>query len=334
MRFVNERPVFDAVYHAIKTALQKEDAPTVLQFRQEETAPKSFPKQDGGVQMQFRPAEKPVRPMTRPEEKDAPPQKTGSPWNYLLSKEAPPQPPVLRDSDAPAAPAWGKAVTDDSENAPAAPPVTPAPEKEVTAPDTPPVQESPAPKQSRFVGEIFKTYCILERDDDTIVFIDKHAAHERLLYEKLKAEADASAAQTLLEPVTVTLNKDEYGQVLESKELFLKAGFELDDFGEGTILVRSVPLLLEGADIASTVIEMAGYLCSHRTDLSTEHMDWIYHNVACRAAIKAGNHTEPEELIALAERLEDEDVRYCPHGRPVSVIMRKKDLEKQFGRIQ
>lgn len=123
--------------------------------------------------------------------------------------------------------------------------------------------------------------------------------------------------------------------MLEAQELFAQAGFELEDFGEGTLLIRTAPLYLEGSDIGSTVLEMAGHLCSHRTDLSTEHLDWLYHNIACRAAIKAGNHSQTEELIALASRLEQHpEVRYCPHGRPISIVLRRRDLEKQFGRIQ
>ena len=332
VRFVNERPVFDAVYHAVKTALQQGDSPTVLQFRQEEKpAAPVLPKQESGAQMQFRPAAKTVHSQPMQEQKRPSPEKPGSPWNYLLQKDPAPKPSVLQDSfleEAP--PTLPDKMPEQQEISIQIKETLPEPEQILPGDSRPEKQAV----QSRFVGEIFKTYCILERDDDTIVFIDKHAAHERLLYEKLKAENDGSAAQTLLEPVTVTLNKEEYGQVLEEKDIFAKAGFDLDDFGEGTILVRSAPLLLEGTDIASAVMEMAGYLCSHKTDLSTEHMDWIYHNIACRAAIKAGNHSEPEELIALADRLETEDVRYCPHGRPVSVVMRKKDLEKQFGRIQ
>jgi DNA mismatch repair protein MutL len=213
-------------------------------------------------------------------------------------------------------------------------PKTEVAEETAPEPEAPTAEEQPA-VHTRIVGEIFQTYCIAERSDDTILLIDKHAAHERLLYEKLKAENGSSCAQILLEPVAVTLQKEEYRTVLEAKALFLESGFELDDFGEGTILVRTAPLLLDGSDIGSTVLEMAGYLCSHKTDLSTEHMDWIYHNVACRAAIKAGNQTSNEELLRLVLELEDHpELHYCPHGRPISIVLRKKDLEKQFGRIQ
>ena len=137
----------------------------------------------------------------------------------------------------------------------------------------------------------------------------------------------------LLEPVTVTLDKNEYAAVLEARELFAEAGFEVDDFGSGTVAVRSAPLSLDKEDAASAVMEMAGYLTSSRRDLTTEHLDWLYHNIACRAAVKAGDFSSPRELAALVEQLEENpDVRYCPHGRPVSVVITRRELEKQFGR--
>ena len=118
------------------------------------------------------------------------------------------------------------------------------------------------------------------------MFIDKHAAHERLLYEKLKRREEAAMAQTLLVPVTVTMDKNEYTAVLQNLSVFEQAGFDVEDFGSGTVLVRSAPLNLNGADIKDSVLEMAGYLEENKTDATTEHMDWLYHNIACRAAIK------------------------------------------------
>ena len=156
-----------------------------------------------------------------------------------------------------------------------------------------------------------------------------------MLYEKLKTRRGDADCQLLLEPVPVTLEKNEYAAALEARELFGKAGFEIDDFGPGTILVRTAPLILEGEGVADAVMEIAGYLVKSRRDLTTEKLDWLYHNVACRAAIKAGDRSSDEELIALAERLADHpEIRYCPHGRPVSIVMRRRDLEKQFGRLQ
>jgi DNA mismatch repair protein MutL len=319
-----------------------------------------FPKGEGGSQMQFQvkqtiaPAKasapaQPAKPVIPPQPKAA---EQKNVWDFL-NMDAPAKPKmVLKDSGRPspfaeAEPEKKPVLPVQKQEAIAAEEMLPVKQEQIFAvkeePAVPaPAEEAPvlipeeeAPVRTRVVGEIFDTYCIVERSDDTILLIDKHAAHERLLYEKLKEEHGSSCAQVLLEPVTVTLQKEEYSLVLEAKDLFYDAGFELDDFGAGTILVRSAPLYLDGSDIASTVLEMAGYLCSQKTDLSTEHMDWIYHNIACRAAIKAGNKTTTEELIALANRLEEHpEIRYCPHGRPISIVMRKRDLEKQFGRIQ
>ena len=111
-------------------------------------------------------------------------------------------------------------------------------------------------------------------------------------------------------------------------------GFETEDFGDGTVLVRTAPLNLNGADIAGTIGEIASYMVENRNDLSTEYMDWIYHNVACRAAIKGGDTTSDYELTRFVQMLlEHPEVRYCPHGRPAYVILKKRELEKQFGRI-
>ena len=203
----------------------------------------------------------------------------------------------------------------------------------------PPMPEPEKPKpiaadfSSRIIGEAFGTYIIVEYNPDKLMLIDKHAAHERLLYERLKASRGGCEAQTLLEPVAVSLDMEEYSAVLAHEKELSEAGFEVSDFGSGTVLVRSAPLLLDGGDAAAAVMEIAGYLAGFKTEITTEHMDWIYHNVACRAAIKAGDHTSRQELISLAEELErNPQVRYCPHGRPVYVVLGRREIEKQFGR--
>ncbi len=185
----------------------------------------------------------------------------------------------------------------------------------------------------RYIGEAFSTYIIIERNSE-LVFIDKHAAHERMIYEKLKREQGKKFAQYLLEPCAVTLSKEQYSAVLDKKDVFMESGFEVDDFGRGTVLVRSAPSFLQASDIPSTIEEMAGYIVDSKQDITSEYTDWLYHNIACRSAIKGGDLSSPEELIRLVKRL-DEDVnyKYCPHGRPTSVVITKKALEKQFGRM-
>lgn len=185
----------------------------------------------------------------------------------------------------------------------------------------------------RYIGEAFSTYIIIERNSE-LVFIDKHAAHERMIYEKLKREQGKKFAQYLLEPCAVTLSKEQYSAVLDKKDVFMESGFEVDDFGRGTVLVRSAPSFLQASDIPSTIEEMAGYILDSKQDITSEYTDWLYHNIACRSAIKGGDLSSPEELIRLVKRL-DEDVnyKYCPHGRPTSIVITKKALEKQFGRM-
>lgn len=184
------------------------------------------------------------------------------------------------------------------------------------------------------VGEVFSTYIVLEKNKDKLLLIDKHAAHERLIYEKLKNNSGKSFSQYLLSPITVTLEKNEYSAVISNLKLFSETGFEIDDFGLGTVIVRSAPLYLEHGDISDSIIEMAGYILDNKPEISTEYVDWLYHNIACRAAIKAGDKNSKYELITLVKKLdENPELRHCPHGRPILISITKKEIEKQFGRI-
>ncbi len=186
----------------------------------------------------------------------------------------------------------------------------------------------------KYLGEAFKTYIFAEYNGK-LVIIDKHAAHERMLFNKLKKNLKNEGSQLLLKPVSVVLSKDEYIAVTENLEIMKNAGFEIDDFGNGTVLVRSCHLDLEKEDITELVSEVASYLASNKKDVLPEKLDWIYHNISCRAAIKAGNIQTDYELIEFTKQLlADDEVRYCPHGRPVLIELTKYELDKQFGRIQ
>lgn len=186
----------------------------------------------------------------------------------------------------------------------------------------------------KILGEAFKTYIFLEMNGSIFV-IDKHAAHERINFNKLKNTEQNLGSQFLLEPVSVTLGKDEYSAVLENIDTIKSAGFEIDDFGNGSVIVRSCPTPLDREDIPSLISELAGYLLKNKKDISNEHLDWIYHNVACRSAIKAGDNSTPLELYELVKTVVNDDkVRFCPHGRPVMIEITRNELEKQFGRIQ
>ncbi len=185
----------------------------------------------------------------------------------------------------------------------------------------------------RFIGEAYKTYIFIELNGKLCV-IDKHAAHERILFNKLKANKQGSGSQMLLAPVTVTLSKEEYSAIIDNIETIANSGFDIEDFGNGTVIVRSCPMDLDSCEIAPLISEIAEYLTKNRRDITNEHLDWIYHNVACRSAIKAGDNNSDAELLALAKQVvSDNEVRFCPHGRPVMIEISKYELEKQFGRV-
>ncbi len=185
----------------------------------------------------------------------------------------------------------------------------------------------------RLVGEAFMTYIIVEYDKKLII-IDKHAAHERMIYERLKKENGDRSPQMLLAPVTVNLPKDEYSAVVENRELINSSGFNVEDFGNGCILVSECPMELSPDDVPGVIEEIAGRFTEKRQDVMFEKLDWIFHSVACRSAIKAGNVTSRLEMEHFAKQLLSmPDIRYCPHGRPVLIEMTQRELEKNFGRI-
>lgn len=185
------------------------------------------------------------------------------------------------------------------------------------------------------VGEAFNTYIIVQIENN-LYYIDKHAAHERMNFERLKAQAkDNISTQILLAPVAVKLSAEEYSAVTENLPLLAKCGIIAEDFGNMTVIVREIPSLLEGADAKDLIIETAGKLLEHKTDLEPDKMDWIFHSASCRSAVKGGDYTTPEERELFVKKLLSmPNIRYCPHGRPVMIKISKYEIEKQFGRIQ
>lgn len=185
----------------------------------------------------------------------------------------------------------------------------------------------------KYLGEAFKTYIFAEYNGKLII-IDKHAAHERMLYNKLKKDNGSNGSQLLLQSVSVTLSKEEYVCVTENLDLLNEAGFDIDDFGNGSVIVRACPLNLEREDVTALVSEIASYLVNNKRDITPDKLDWVYHSMACRAAIKAGNKSTDYELIEFTKQLlADDSIRYCPHGRPVLVELTKYEIDKQFGRV-
>ena len=369
VRFVSERPIFDATYHAVKSALANLDRPVRIQVTPKQTpsptaaAPSAqttmaapakeqkasaFTLPETPLRMQVnlhdagengylieQPPLRPFRPGSAQPEffARAPGKKAKSVWQQesLLSPE-----PSVKEAAQPVRPhlPLQQPAQPITQAAPVPPEKSAGPneQKQGSFPIEAVPEEANREPALRLVGEAFATYILLETESE-LIFIDKHAAHERILYEKLKKESGRRYAQQLLSPVAVTLEKEAYSILLERAETLRDAGFELEDFGPGTVLVRSAPLSFAEDDVSGAIIEIAGYLLENRADISTRHDDWIYHNVACRAAIKAGDRNNMQELLALAQQLhENPQLRYCPHGRPIYLAMKKREIERQFGR--
>lgn len=189
-----------------------------------------------------------------------------------------------------------------------------------------------AQAEYRVIGETMDTYILVEQDD-ALIFIDKHAAHERILFEQLKKSPQPVMSQTLLTPFAAQLSREESAAALENTALLARCGFELEDFGDGTVLVRAIPAEIALDEAEPVLSELSGALLAGKR-LDTDALrDELLHTIACKAAIKAGYHTDPRERDALVrEVLSREDLKYCPHGRPICTVLTKKQLEKQFRR--
>ena len=218
---------------------------------------------------------------------------------------------------------------------PPVPPVTiPVPAEEPEQIALPVQEELPMPREIpwRMVGELYRSYILVEQGDEAFL-IDKHAAHERILFEKLRANPQDIVSQSLLSPIPVRLRADAAAQLLSKGALMEELGFELEEFGENTVLVRRVPMDIAESDVADTLMEMADDLLSGRSTDTDTVRDELLHTMACKAAIKAGWKTDEKEHLALVkEVMSREELKYCPHGRPICITLSKKQLEKQFKR--
>ena len=212
---------------------------------------------------------------------------------------------------------------DTTRSAPEAAPV----QQELEMPETADSGETPW----RIAGEVLKTYIICEDGEQNVWLIDKHAAHERIRFDALKADPVPPMAQQLLTPAAVTLTAEEYGAVLESLDVLAGYGFLCEDFGDGAVLVREIPDYIRAEDAAATLEELARKLLLQRADPAGAR-DELLHTMACKSAIKAGMTTDAAELAALVRQVQSGAVRYCPHGRPVAVQLRKYEVEKMFKR--
>lgn len=336
-RFVDERAVFNIIYYGVKTALNMGDTRPELKLD-------NIPiKTDNGLHNTAIKSEPHIsKPIVTAPPKPAPASDFIPTSNYFeaLSRNKAPSEesvfrsaPVVQYNDKPMRYNLDVVYEEPEEKTPTQTtfiePVTETFDEKTAVITDEPTEAKP---EIKIIGELFTTYIIAECGEK-VVFIDKHAAHERILFEKIRTEEHDS--QMLLEPVTVTLAKEEYTLVTENLDLIARVGFEIDDFGASSVIVRAVPTVLAGEDVKSLILEIAGGFCNNKTTVEIEKLDWLYHNIACRAAIKAGSHSNMTEMAALAERIiNHDDIRYCPHGRPVAFTLTKKELEKQFGRLQ
>ena len=350
VKFLNEKAVFDCVHYGVLGALNKTPDRPDVQFRK---GPAAAPHQEAP-----RPA--PVLPQ-KPVENTAPVKKepffrTMTAEEYkTFSKAVETAPQPRREAAIATAARVERTVSLPvreeirlPQPAPKLPPMyKPAPKPEpVPAPQPkaepipePPQEEleqvaleMPAEIQWRMVGELYNSYIIVEQGEEAFL-IDKHAAHERILFEKLKANQEKISAQTLLSPISVRLSPAAAGELLANRDMLEELGFEVEEFGENTVLLRQIPMDLSTDMAAEAVEQMAADLLSGRREKNTTVRDEILHTVACKAAIKAGWKNDEAELLALVKQvMAREDLKYCPHGRPICITLSKKQLEKQFKR--
>ncbi len=327
VKFLNEKAVFDCVQYGVLGALNK--APDRPQVRfQTGTSQKTQPVQQEPrkdffktvTPAEFRAFSQTLRAAPAPDPVSAAATASKLPLRQRTAIPKPenpgPQRRVLEAVSAPAA---------DPKPAPQPAP-EPIPEPEQT------VLPMPEEIPWRLVGELYLTYLIVEQGENAYL-IDKHAAHERILFDKLRGNQEPIASQALLTPVTCRLSPGEAGELLENRTLLAELGFEIDEFGENTVLLRQIPMDLSEADGEEAIQALAADLLNGRRAKAENVRDELLHTVACKAAIKAGWQTDERELLALAEQvMAREDLKHCPHGRPICVTLSKKQLEKQFRR--
>ena len=361
VRFADERAVFDLVYYGCKTTLNKLSTATAAVDRGLRQQPAVNPitvatAPTRGSQQRFAPEQ--YRPVANPFEEvkgldKRPAVATLSPTPQLASRrdwvvEQPKvvMPPKVHRSPQPAVTLRDSGLTyqTDPSVLPLRQPNNPQPTvaAKTVAPSPAPipkpttaslVDEDSAKPDYRIIGELFDTYILLEQGD-ILLLVDKHAAHERLIYERLRSETDLSRSQLLLSPITVTLDKESYDAAVQHLDIFTRLGFVAEDFGEGALLVREAPLLLEQADVAALIEEIAAGIANNKRELTPSLLDDLFHSVACRSAIKAGQKNTPLELAEIIRLLErDPTLRHCPHGRPISIALTRREVEKLFGRV-
>ena len=342
VKFLSEKAVFDCVHYGVLGALNKKPDRPAVQFK-----PQPAPV----------PPEKPTPTVNKPAEKKEAFFRTMTAQEYktfsAAMADAPKPKPEAAAAAAKKIPAGGNMPLREfvmlpqvrqaaqPEPAPSLPPLPETPKP--SAPEMPVKASEPEMEQTalempkadtwRMVGELYRTYILVEEGDNAFL-IDKHAAHERILFEKLKANQESISGQTLLQPVPVRLSPAAAGELLGNTALLEELGFEIEEFGENTVLARQIPMDLTVEAAAEALETLADDLLNGRRESRDTVRDTLLHTVACKAAIKAGWVSDEKELLAIAKAvMEREDLKYCPHGRPICVSLSQKMLEKQFKRI-
>ena len=337
VKFLSEKAVFDCVHYGVLGALNKTpDRPQVQLSKAPVQTPPLPPKKEAAPL----PPKKEAAPLPARKEGFFRTMNSEEYQNFTAALQGAPKP-------SPAAAAATVAKLEIPTPAPLKERVMvpqPAPEPVAapvpSAPPAPPREEEaeqvsiPMPKADtwRMVGELYRSYILVEEGDNAFL-IDKHAAHERILFDKLKANQETISSQTLLTPVAVRLSPEVIGELLSNRELLEELGFEVESFGESTVIARQIPMDLAPEDAADALETIAADLMSGRRESRETVRDEILHTVACKAAIKAGWKSDEQELLALVKQvMERDDLKHCPHGRPICITLSKKQLEKQFKR--
>lgn len=316
VRFLNEKAVFDCVHYGVLGTLNRAPDRPQMQFSPAPAAspaPKAAAKPSAFSTM----SAAQYRAMSSALQNAPQPEKQSAIRTAAAVERAMPLPvcePVILPS---------------YEKAPSAPPVREAQEAPMQSEQ---VQLSmPEAPQWRMVGELYRTYILVEQGEDAFL-IDKHAAHERILFDKLKENPESIHAQALLTPIPCRLRPDAAAVLLENRALLSQYGFELEQFGDD-LLLRQIPMDLTPQEAPDTLESLAAALLGGVRKNAADMRDEILHTVACKAAIKAGWQTDEKELLALARQvMAREDLKHCPHGRPICISLSKKTLEKQFKR--
>ena len=326
VKFLAEKAVFDCVHYGVLAALNRQPDRPQVQFKPAVSPVPEVPSESKPAPKQ----ETFFRTMTAQEYKnfsaavkDAPQPKKEAAAATVLKVERQMETPVREFVMTPA-------VSSGKEQSPRKPeppkqPVIPEPEQAVL----------PMPEEIpwRMVGELYNSYIIVEQGEEAFL-IDKHAAHERILFEKLKSNQEAISSQILLTPIPVRLSADAAAELLANTALLAELGFEVEEFGDNTVLLRQIPMDLSPETAAEAAESLAADLMNGRREKKDTVRDELLHTVACKAAIKAGWVNDKKELLALVKQvMSREELKCCPHGRPICVTLSKKQLEKQFKRI-